>query len=74
MLKNNENPFFVKQKTVNIIHIGILEMNNTFDIYSLQKNKNIIYLCDSNLLDENNLLIYEFKDEEFHKRLLLKMH
>ena len=54
MLKNNENPFFIKQKTINIIQIGILEMNNTFDIYSLQKNKNIIYLCGTSLHDEKN--------------------
>jgi len=74
MLKNNDNPFFVKEKTIKIIQIGILEMNNTFDIYSLQKNKNIIYLCGANLNSEKNLEIFEFKDKEFHKRLLLKMH
>ena len=74
MLKKNENPFFVKEKKINIIDNGLDEINNAFDIYSLQKNKNIIYLCGPNGNWRENLDIFEFKDEEFHKKLSLKIH
>ena len=74
MLKINVNPFFIKGKKINIIQNGLHEMNNAFDIYSLQKNTNLIYLCGPNGFWRENLEIYEFKDEEFHKKLSLKMH
>ena len=70
----NENPFFVKEKTLDIIENSLFEMNNAFDIYSLQKNKNIIYLCGANAFFRDNLVIYEFKNKEFHKKLLINLH
>ena len=74
MLKKNENPFFVKEKTIYIIENGLHEKSNAFDIYSLQKNKNIIYLCGPSGNCRENLVIYEFKDKEFYKKLSLKTH
>jgi hypothetical protein len=48
MILKNENPFFVKETTLDFIENSLFEMNNAFDIYSLQKNKDKIYLCGPN--------------------------
>jgi len=74
MFLKKENPFFVKQQNLNYIENSLFEMNNAFDIYSLQKNKNIIYLSGANGFHRENLVIYEFKDKEFNKKLSIGLH
>ena len=74
MTLKNENPFFVKETTLYAIENSLFEMNNAFDIYSLQKDKNKIYLCGPNGHIRENLMIYEFKDKEFHKKLVISLH
>ena len=74
MILKNENPFFVKETTLDFIENSLFEMNNAFDIYSLQKDKNIIYLCGPDGICRENLMICEFKDKEFHKKLSINLH
>ena len=74
MFLKNENPFFVKEANIDFIENSLFEMNNAFDVYSLQKDKNIIYLCGPNGYLRENLMIYEFKGKEFHKKLSINLH
>ena len=74
MFLKNENPFFVKEANIDFIENSLFEMNNAFDVYSLQKDKNIIYLCGPNGYLRANLMIYEFKGKEFHKKLSINLH
>lgn len=72
-MKNN-NPNFHYLKTFNIIQNDLFEVNNAFDIYALQKNKNKYYLCGSHEHKRHILEIFEFKEENFTKIISLENH
>jgi len=68
------NPHFVYKKTFKLIENDLFEINNAFDIYSLQKDKNKIYLCGANQFKKSILKIFEFKENKFEKKLSLMLH
>ena len=68
------NPHFVYNNKFPIIESNIFEINNAFDIYSLQKDKNKIYLCGTQNINPNILTIFEFKREHFIEKLSLILH
>ena len=69
-----QNPNFVYKNTFNIIENDLFEINNAFDIYSLQKDINKIYLCGSSEFAREIIDIFEFKGNKFEKKLSLKNH
>ena len=69
-----KNPNFYYLKNLDIIENDLFEVNNAFDIYSLQKNKNKIFLCGSHEHKRNILTIFEFEKDNFKKKLSLKNH
>ena len=68
------NPNFLYKYTLDKIENDLFEINNAFDVYYLQKDKNKIYLCGSDELKRTYLQIYEFIDEEFKQKLTLTNH
>ena len=58
-----KNPNFYYLKNLDIIENDLFEVNNAFDIYSLQKNKNKIFLCGSHEHKRNILTIFEFEKD-----------
>jgi hypothetical protein len=71
---NNEIPNFYYVKTFEILANDLFEINNAFEIYSLQKNKNIVYLCGSHEHRRHILEIFQFEKENFKKIISLKDH
>ena len=69
-----DNPHFVYNNTFPIIENDLFEINNAFDIYSLQKDKNKIYLCGPNILNNTILDIFVFKGNIFKHELSLNLH
>ena len=68
------NPHFIFNKSFYIIENDLFEINNAFEIYSLQKDKNKIYLCGGAEFWRAILDIFEFKGNSFEKILSLKNH
>ena len=66
-MEKTTNPHFVYQQTFTMIENDLFEINNAFDIYSLQKDKNTIYLCGPNELERRILEIFEFKVNRFKR-------
>ena len=68
------NPHFIYKKTFDIIENALFEIQNAFDIYSLYKDKNKIYLCGPNGFKGDKLDIFEFKGDSFKKKISLQNH
>ena len=68
------NPHFIFNKSFYIIENDLFEINNAFDIYSLQKDKTKIYVCGGAEFWRAILDIFEFKGNSFEKILSLKNH
>ena len=73
-IKNLVNPNFIFKETFVCLENDLFEINNSFDIYSLQFDKTKIFLCGSNHHNRSIIDIFEFIGGKFQKKLSLKNH